>query len=138
MTREDAINYLEGSLAFGEDDDSRHHNEVLEFIIKTLEQEPCEDTISRQAAIDYFVTNVGFHDEDGYPIEDTDELRKIWTEYFSGIPSAQPEPDINEVTCDNCEYSEKFVDGLILCRRTKTSHRVSASSTCGKGKREVK
>ena len=48
------------------------------------------DCISRQQAIDYFVTNVGFHDEDGYPIEDTDELRKIWTEYFSGIPSAQP------------------------------------------------
>ena len=50
------------------------------------------DLISRQAAIDYFVTNVGFHDEDGYPIEDSDELRKIWTEYFDGIPSAQPEP----------------------------------------------
>lgn len=43
----------------------------------------------------------------------------------------------DEVTCDNCEYSEKYVDGLILCRRTKTSHRVSATSTCGKGKREV-
>lgn len=49
------------------------------------------DLISREAAIDYFVTNVGFHDEDGYPIEDSDELRKIWTEYFYGIPSAQPE-----------------------------------------------
>lgn len=49
-----------------------------------------KELISRQAAIDYFVTNVGFCDEDGYPIEDTDELRKIWTEYFSGIPSAEP------------------------------------------------
>ena len=53
------------------------------------------------------------------------------------LPSVQPEPDINDVTCDNCDYSEKFVGGLILCRRTKTSHRVSATSTCGKGKREV-
>ena len=52
--------------------------------------EKMDELISRQAAIDYFVTNVGFHDEDCYPIEDTDELRKIWTEYFSGIPSAQP------------------------------------------------
>ena len=43
----------------------------------------------------------------------------------------------NDVTCDNCDYSEKYVDGLILCRRTKTSHSVSATSTCGKGKREV-
>ena len=44
----------------------------------------------------------------------------------------------DEVTCENCDYSEKYVDGLILCRRTKTSHRVSATSTCGKGKREEK
>ena len=48
------------------------------------------DLISRQAAIDYFVTNVGFHDEDGYPIEDECELREIWTRYFDGIPSAEP------------------------------------------------
>ena len=45
--------------------------------------------------------------------------------------------DIDDVTCENCRYSERYVDGLILCRRTKTSHRVSATSTCGKGKREV-
>ena len=37
MTRKEAINYLEISMAI---DDSRHHNEVLEFIIKALEQEP--------------------------------------------------------------------------------------------------
>ncbi len=43
----------------------------------------------------------------------------------------------DDVTCENCDYSEKYTDGLILCRRTKTSHRVSATSTCGKGKREV-
>ena len=44
----------------------------------------------------------------------------------------------DDVTCDNCDYSEKYTDGLILCRRTKTSHQVSATSTCGKGKREAK
>ena len=47
------------------------------------------------------------------------------------------EKKYDDVTCDNCDYSEKYVDGLILCRRTKTAHRVSATSTCGKGKREV-
>ena len=54
------------------------------------------DTIDRQAAIDYFVTNVGFHDEDGYPIEDECELREIWTRYFDGIPSAQPTFDARD------------------------------------------
>lgn len=60
---------------------------------KLIEEAPSAlgtDCISRQAAIDYFVTNVGFHDEDGYPIEDECELREIWTGYFDGIPSAQP------------------------------------------------
>ena len=58
------------------------------------------DAISRQAAIDYFVLNVGFHDEDGYPIEDTDELRKIWTEYFSGIPTAE----LKIIRCKDCKH----------------------------------
>ena len=68
------------------------------------------DVISRQAAIDYFVTNVGFHDEDGYPIEDTDELRKIWTEYFDGIPPAEPKrgkwvkhKSTGYLMCDQCK-----------------------------------
>lgn len=60
-----------------------------------------DDLISRQAAIDYFVTNVGFHDEDGYPIEDECELREIWTGYFDGIPSAQPEI----IRCKDCKYN---------------------------------
>ena len=65
------------------------------------------DLISRQAAIDYFVTNVGFHDEDGYPIEDECELREIWTGYFDGIPSAQPEI----IRCKDC----KHWDGVDTC-----------------------
>jgi predicted RNA-binding Zn-ribbon protein involved in translation (DUF1610 family) len=52
MTREEAIDYLKRSLAIGcEDDDIRYHNEVLEFTIKALEQEPREDAISRAEAL---------------------------------------------------------------------------------------
>ena len=54
MTIEDAINYFKGSWAIGEDDASRHHNDVLEFTIKILEQEPCDDTISREAVKELF------------------------------------------------------------------------------------
>ena len=49
------------------------------------------DLISRQKAIDYFVTNIGIVDADGYAVDDYDERVKIWTERFSGIPSAEPE-----------------------------------------------
>lgn len=45
MTRDEAINYLNNSMAIGEDDDSRYHNEVLEFTIKALEQEHILDKI---------------------------------------------------------------------------------------------
>lgn len=91
MTNEEAINYLKISMAIGEDDDSRHHNEVLKFIIKALEQEPCEDCISRQDAIDA-VRKAYENDEmlDGY-------------EYRLGeLPSAQPEI----IRCRECKYAE--------------------------------
>ena len=54
MTRVEAINYFKESMAIGEDDDIRHHNEVLEFTIKTLEQEACDDTVSREAVKELF------------------------------------------------------------------------------------
>ena len=39
MTNEEAINYYKQSFVIGESDDERHHNEVLEFTIKALEQQ---------------------------------------------------------------------------------------------------
>lgn len=40
MTKEEVINYCKRSVAIGEDDDSRYHNEVLDFIIEVLKQKP--------------------------------------------------------------------------------------------------
>jgi len=67
------------------------------------------ELIDRQAAIDYFVTNVGFHDEDGYPIEDECELREIWTGYFDGIPSAQ----LDTYWKEQCQSYEQTINKLI-------------------------
>ena len=94
MTRQEAIDVLKADYpdAWYEED----LREAVDMAIASLRGDVPDtndgDTISRKAAIDYFVTNVGFHDEDGYPIDDSDELRKIWAEYFNGIPPAQPEP----------------------------------------------
>ena len=85
-----------------------------------------DDLISRQAAIDYFVTNVGFHDEDGYPIEDECELREIWTGYFDGIPSAQPEI-IHCGECTKMEVDSVFHD----CWCSETGKKVWVSHYCG-------
>lgn len=49
------------------------------------------DLIRRQDAIEYFMTNTNWHDEEGYPIEDAEDKRALLTDYFNGIPSAQQE-----------------------------------------------
>lgn len=47
------------------------------------------DFISRKEAIEYFMTNTNWHDEDGYPIDDASEKRKLLEDYFSGVPSVE-------------------------------------------------
>jgi hypothetical protein len=46
MTKEEAINYFKRSFAIGEGDDEKYHNEVLEYTIKALEQQPITDVSS--------------------------------------------------------------------------------------------
>ena len=49
------------------------------------------DLIRRQDAIEYFMTNTNWHDEDGYTIENANEKRALLTDYFNGVSSAEPE-----------------------------------------------
>lgn len=42
IRNEEAIKYLENSMAIGNDDASRQHNEMMEFLIEALKG--CEDT----------------------------------------------------------------------------------------------
>lgn len=55
-----------------------------------------DDLISRQAAIEYFMTNTNWHDEDGYEIHDAADKRALLESYFDGIPSAQPEQKVGK------------------------------------------
>lgn len=48
--------------------------------------------ISMETAIEYLMTNMGWNDEDGYPVNDADEKRKIITDLISGIPAADVRP----------------------------------------------
>ena len=59
------------------------------------------DLINRQTAIEYFMINTNWYDEDGYPIDDSDEKRKLLEDYFNGVPSVQPSAtDTNVATTD--------------------------------------
>ena len=76
-------------------------SEALDMAIKALEQpEPCEDAVSRQAAIDIL-------DDYQVMVENGEEKPYAWARLrMSELPSAQPEPDWTEimVVCDNCGH----------------------------------
>ena len=71
--------------------------------------------ISRAAAIEYLMTNMGWHDDDGYEVEDADEKRKAITGLVNGIPAVdaapvvhgrwiKPVPGDGEAYCSNCKH----------------------------------
>jgi len=76
-----------------------------------------DDLISRAAAIEYLMTNMSWHDEDGYEVDDADDKRKIITDLINGIPAMDAAPVVHarwttkrtwrhdgEWYCSACEY----------------------------------
>lgn len=55
-------------------------------------------------AIEYFMINTNWYNEEGELIDDWDEKRKLLEDYFNGVPSAQP---------DSCEYCNEDVNGFV-------------------------
>ena len=53
------------------------------------------DLISRAAAIDYLMTNMSWHDEDGYEVDDADEKQAIITDLVNGIPAVDAKPVVH-------------------------------------------
>ena len=102
MTREDAINRVQGYLT---DYLPVEDVDELEEIIKALEQEPCEDTISRQAAIDALDKRF-----DSIPMEQTTEILQLRKD-LRELPSAQSEI----IRCKDCKYGEQDEVGRWFC-----------------------
>ena len=78
--------------------------EALDMAIKALEQQPCEDTISRQAAIE--TAHLPVIADAGYEVVRMDDIL--------ALPSAQPER-----TCVNCGRTMNnggwYADGRTRC-----------------------
>ena len=75
-----------------------------------------QDLISRQAAIEYLMTNMNWYDEDGYESDD-DYKRECITDLINGVPSAQPEWNNHTVACllaktfgDDCACNFNGID----------------------------
>lgn len=103
MTREDAITILKQpdrigcNLIKANDEESTKYNqesiEALGMAIKALEQQPCEDTISRQAAIDALkgMAVPLYKDPACEDIWERDRTLDNAIDAIRGLPSAQPE-----------------------------------------------
>lgn len=86
------------------------------------------DLIERKDAIDYFVTNIGVVDADGYAVDDYDERVKIWTERFSGIPSADSEREI--IHCKDCKFYTPMNRKLKIGICDMTMHHLGDDGFC--------
>ena len=95
MTQEEMIEQLENTILLIRQNDKDWWDErdipVLEEAIKAMKMEPCEDCISRQAAIDTAIEAADKWDG-GFSVERS----RIITEALNELPSVQPEPFINK------------------------------------------
>ena len=73
--------------------------------------------INREDTINYLMTNMNWHDEDGYPVEDAEEKRAIITDLINGVPDADDGwipctdhlPEDYEVLC--CDIRDEIMIG---------------------------
>ena len=87
MTRQEAIKNIKEHCYFANLNPKA--KKALDFAVKTLEQEPCEDAISRQAAIEIARSNIYYNKkEDEYARE---LLQKTMAE-ISSLPPVTPKP----------------------------------------------
>lgn len=109
MTNEEAINTLnslkqyyndkneDGYVGFDNED-----NEALDLAIKALEQQPCEDCVSRQTLIDK-ATSWGTHF--------TDSERAVSLTDIMSLPSVTPQPKRGQWEVIRKEY--EFMGGVV-------------------------
>lgn len=69
-----------------------------------------DDMISRAAAIEYLMTNMGWRDEDGYEVDDADEKRAIITDLLNGVPAVDAAPVIRCASCKWWNGSRVVID----------------------------
>ena len=101
-------------------------SEIIELADKALEQQPCEDTISRQAAIDA----LRYAQHRFTVADEADGMGTVkWSEdviYFaaaervlSELPSVQPQPEEDCATCKHGYCGDRQCDN---CRVRYSSH----------------
>jgi len=91
MTKEEAIRNIDALNAVCGQKDffDKEFEEALLVAEKALEQQPCEDAVSRKAVINYLYKNMTWYDKNGSIADDDVKLKDI-TDLVNGLPSVQP------------------------------------------------
>ena len=120
MTREEAIAYGKRAIDLGLNDETQA---FCETAIKALEQEPCEDAISRQAVLDI---NENHHGQMPNHIN-----HQIWQE-IKDLPSVTPQPKMGRWI--GCDILQEFkCSECRVCFRNKSNY----CPNCGAKMQEV-
>ena len=113
MTREEAKEklYLEWQKFLENNIDYAGISEAYKMAFRALEQEPCDDAISRQAVQDYIAKYLS-----QYLYNDVREAVEVIDEYIGELPSVKPQEKTGH--CKDCKYFEydsmAKVDGIPL------------------------
>jgi hypothetical protein len=118
MTREEAIKLVKEVTGMSLDWDDAHY-EALQMAIKALEQEPCEDAVSRKAVVEYIKNSdaeLGHDSENDIVVEDILNMPTI-IEADKGY-------EAKVITHGNCMMCGKeLTEGLFFCKECEAKAR---------------
>lgn len=92
MNRDEAIKILKGAIKKPNTEDG-YMGQALTMAIKALEQQTCEDAVSREAVLDIFADNA----------DATRPYSTAWEE-VKALPSVNPQPICEEREKGECPY----------------------------------
>lgn len=132
MTREEVIKWFKTSLFMHKD------HEPFQMAIKALEQESCEDTISRQAVLSYIYNDLGLGDEEnGADVERQMELEKSY-EYVKSLPPVTSQPEMGRWIRSDKDKLRCSACGVIHLIAQYPSGNIDWCPNCGTKMQEIK
>lgn len=134
MTREEAIARIKNHKIVHKMNEPRaiYISEALDMAIQALDQEPCEDCISRKAVLDYIYNDLGLGDEEnGKDVERQMELEDSYR-YVKSLSPVKQEPTTGHWTrelirnekggcigakmiCSECDNDNKHDEYMNYC-----------------------
>lgn len=111
MTREEAISIMNVIIHMLEPQyDTDRIEDAVDMAIKALEQEPCDDAVSRQIISDYVEShiqeiNTGYGDLNKH----TNEILRMIVNYIEKMEPVTPQPKMGHWSHDGSHWKNRFI-----------------------------